>query len=315
VACLQPVAGHLRAQMMDVVEPDISRNPLQHPGQGVERAAFQSRPREIPPVPGFPIDALELVLNVKQPHACRRCRYDDRQSDDQKRLPAHQQPQPAQEHEQRQIGKDDAPELAFARAPRGDPVQQGEHGRGPNREKKQRVAHDPVACLPPPGSSKVLGHRHGRHVTRIALVDVACGGMVNGMVVPPLVEGSHGEDAQGESHCLVGLAGFEIGSMAAIVEDDERADPECAGDQSQWRHQPVGDAAGPKHDGPHCQEGQQTIHKLPEGLAQIRPGIRRDQGLPLRRCCSAVRHGELPFKRKLYPMTTVPANPRCRMRR
>src|SRR5258708_21029143 len=71
VAFLQMIVGNPRAEMMDVMKTDISRKPLQHPGELVVRAAFERRLGVIPILPAFPVNDLELMLNIKQPNACR----------------------------------------------------------------------------------------------------------------------------------------------------------------------------------------------------------------------------------------------------
>src|SRR5882672_145611 len=71
VALLQVIIRNPRAEMMNVMKPDVARKPLQHLGQFVERTALQRRPGVIPVVATFPVNVLELMLHVKQPHACR----------------------------------------------------------------------------------------------------------------------------------------------------------------------------------------------------------------------------------------------------
>ena len=69
VAVLQVVVGNARAQMVDVVEADTGREPLQHAGQLVEGAAAQRRRRVIPVVAALPVGVFELMLHVEEPNA------------------------------------------------------------------------------------------------------------------------------------------------------------------------------------------------------------------------------------------------------
>src|SRR5207249_10661076 len=64
VALLQVIIGNPRTQMMNVVKPNVAREPLQHLGQFVERTAFQRRRRVIPCRATFPIDTLKLMLHL-----------------------------------------------------------------------------------------------------------------------------------------------------------------------------------------------------------------------------------------------------------
>src|SRR4029077_19263164 len=50
-----------RTEMVDVVVSDVAGEPLQRPGQFVERTAFQRRRSIIPLRPAFPINVLELM--------------------------------------------------------------------------------------------------------------------------------------------------------------------------------------------------------------------------------------------------------------
>src|SRR6266508_1974235 len=71
VALLQVIIRNARTQMMNVMKPDVAGEPLQDLGQFVERTALQRRRGVIPFLGAFPVNSLELVLNIKQPHAGR----------------------------------------------------------------------------------------------------------------------------------------------------------------------------------------------------------------------------------------------------
>lgn len=68
-AFAQAIVRYLAADVMDVVEANMARQPVQHRRQIVEGAALQRCYMEIPIRAGRPIGVLELVLNVKQPQA------------------------------------------------------------------------------------------------------------------------------------------------------------------------------------------------------------------------------------------------------
>lgn len=71
MAFLQFVVGDLRAEVMDVMEADVAREPLQHFRQFVERTACHARLEEIPVLVALPIGRVEIMLDVEQPHARR----------------------------------------------------------------------------------------------------------------------------------------------------------------------------------------------------------------------------------------------------
>jgi hypothetical protein len=51
--------------MMNVVDPDVSREPLQQPRQVVDEAAVERRLHRIPAVTVLPVGASDLVLGAK----------------------------------------------------------------------------------------------------------------------------------------------------------------------------------------------------------------------------------------------------------
>src|SRR5687767_1024804 len=81
VAALQIVVGNARTQMVDVVKANVAREPLENFRQLVERTAFECRSCVVPILPAFPIDVLELMLHVEQPHSRRASHHEDDQLD------------------------------------------------------------------------------------------------------------------------------------------------------------------------------------------------------------------------------------------
>jgi hypothetical protein len=67
VTGLEVVVGDSRAKMVNVMETDVSREPLENFGEFIKRTSFESGTCEIPVVLPFPVDAFELVLNVEKP--------------------------------------------------------------------------------------------------------------------------------------------------------------------------------------------------------------------------------------------------------
>lgn len=75
----QPVIRDSTAQMVDVVHPDIGGEPAQDARQIIVRTAVQCRLLGGPVVVVLPECILELVLDIEQPDAERRCEKRNRQ--------------------------------------------------------------------------------------------------------------------------------------------------------------------------------------------------------------------------------------------
>ena len=71
VASLEVVVRNSSAEMMNVMEPDIAREPLKNPRELVEGAALESRFGVIQIVASFPINPFKLMLDVEEPYAGR----------------------------------------------------------------------------------------------------------------------------------------------------------------------------------------------------------------------------------------------------
>ena len=88
VTSLQIIIGDAGAEVMDVVKPNIAREPLESLGQTVERTALERGNCVIPCVTALPVRPFELMLNVEHPDT--NCPGHDRdwQLDEQIHLPA-----------------------------------------------------------------------------------------------------------------------------------------------------------------------------------------------------------------------------------
>ena len=71
MAFLQMIVRDRRAQVMDMMKADVPRKPLQYFRQLVERTSLERSSAVIPISTALPMNIFELVLHVKQPHACR----------------------------------------------------------------------------------------------------------------------------------------------------------------------------------------------------------------------------------------------------
>src|SRR6476646_3210307 len=86
----QSVTGDSAAQMMNVMNPNIGREPAQQAWQGVVRAAVKRHVLQIPGSVAGPFGILELVLDVEQPDTGRGRQQYDRQMNEQERTDPNQ---------------------------------------------------------------------------------------------------------------------------------------------------------------------------------------------------------------------------------
>ena len=80
-------------------------------------------------------------------------------------------------------------------------------------------------------------------IARSALVEIAGGGVMDGMGATPVVVGREGENADGAAGPVVGAAPWEEGAVAAIVLQGEKANQKAGRGNGQQKPPPetVGD--------------------------------------------------------------------------
>ena len=206
VALLQRVVGDARAEVMNVVQADIAGEPPQQPGQLEIGAAAQSSRGEIPVGAVLPIGILKLVLNVKQPDADGAGQDSDGQ--------LHQDHFPetaevAQDHERgqdRQVCEMNAPQLAPPDARRWKALGDDEQQYGRDDKQADGMPIGPVERLLPRGQRQVFFDGIGQgHVPGGAAIEVAGGGVMDGVVMAPLEIGGERHDAADTAQEIVRL--------------------------------------------------------------------------------------------------------------
>ncbi len=148
-------------------------------------------------------------------------------------------------------------------------VEDGKDQERADGEHDERVAAEAVDELAGGGEGLVFGDGEGVHVAHAAPVEVAGGGMVDGMVVAPLVVGGEGDQPGEDAPEVVEAAGFEEGAVPAVVEDDEQAHHEAGGDDRQGEGEPVGDAQAVDHEHPEGDVGDEGVGELPITAAEV----------------------------------------------
>jgi len=84
VTPLEVVVRNPGAQVVDVMKSNVARQPLEEPGQLVERTSLERRRGVVPVIAAFPVGVVELMLHVEEPHARRTTYHQDGQLDQHK---------------------------------------------------------------------------------------------------------------------------------------------------------------------------------------------------------------------------------------
>ena len=240
VAPLQIVIGNLRAQMMNVMKPDVARKPLENPGQFVERAALQRRREIIPFLVPLPVNSFELMLHVKQPHPGRAGHHYDRQLDQQIRLEAENHAQPDGHSQNRQICPIHRVTLPPARLFRRKPVLDHKQEKRRHHEEHERISRQPIREPFPAGCFQIFLHGQCPYRTQAAPVQVASRRMVDGMFPAPEMIRGEGQYAGDEAPNIIGFPGLEKRTVAAIVVNDEQPHQKSPRQYRQRQRNPPG---------------------------------------------------------------------------
>ncbi len=264
------VIGNRRLQMVDVVEPDVAGEPLQDPGQLVERTALERRPGEIPLLAPRPIDAIELMLHIEQPDpGGTGHRRDDHLNQEVGFKTEH--PTQRDGHSQNgQIRPVHRVTLPFPGVARGEPVEKQEQAGRRDHKQHDRVARQPVRKPFPAGRLEILPHRQRPHVAHAAPIQVSRMAMVKGVLPSPLMERREHQDTGDESQDGRRPPGFEKRAVAAVMENDERAHQESARHHHQRHGQPAGHRQTPVNQIPENRIGNEGVDYLPDTVRNTR---------------------------------------------
>ena len=115
---------------------------------------------------------------------------------------------------------------------------------------------------PPPCERAVFLHRQGVDVADAAAVEVARHRMVGRMGPLPVVVGGQGDHAEDTADDIVGAARAEVGSVPAIVLDDEKADEKARCRQGEQQRDPIAVVEGQPHAQPERDERNRRDQQL-----------------------------------------------------
>src|SRR6185437_4360505 len=88
------------------------------------------------------------------------------------------------------------------------------------------MAIKPISQTAPPRADAVFGYGERRDVADAASGEIAGTGVMNCMIVPPSRVWRQSDDAEDAPHGVVDPTGAKIGTVAAIMLDDEKAHEE-----------------------------------------------------------------------------------------
>ena len=218
-----------------------------------------------------PVGVLELVLDVEQPDPDRGGQKRDRQLHQEEALDADQRAHADHDPGDGEVGRHRAdPDLLAAvhQLDRQAMLEQEQVDRA-ERQQDQRVAQQSVAEPPPARQAEVLGHRKRGDVARAAAVEIARGGVMDGVAAPPVVVGRERQHADRPADPVVGQRLAEERPVPAVVLDHEQPDQEAGGRHGQDQAEPVAVAQAQQHDRPEREERHRGDHQLVDAAHRI----------------------------------------------
>lgn len=153
-------------------------------------------------------------------------------------------------------------------------VVQHEQIKRPHAQQDQRVARQAVGLPAPPRELAVLAHGQRIDVADAPAAQVAGGGVVDGMRVPPVPVRGQGQDADDPAGPVVRLPAAEEGAVTAIVLDHEQAHEEACRGYGQQQAEPVGIVEAEPHREPQAGERQSGDGKLGQAPGELRLTVR-----------------------------------------
>ena len=140
----------------------------------------------------------------------------------------------------------------------------------PDAEHHERVAEEAVAEPLRPRQRVVLGDGQRRHVADAAPVEVAGGGVVDRMAVPPAVERREDDQPEGDAQPLVRALRRQERAVRAVVEEDVGAQQEAGGGDRDGEHEQVRDVEREVHQDREREVGHDRGRDVQQRAAEVR---------------------------------------------
>ena len=139
----------------------------------------------------------------------------------------------------------------------------------------------PVEHALEPGAAQVLADGEGVDVAEAADVEIAAGGVMDGVRAPPVGVGHQGEDAEDAADQVVHLLGAEEGAVPAVVLQHEEPHDHHGGRHRDEEGQPVADAQAPDRGEPEHGQQEGGGGQLEPALPRHRLAVGGEHGVPV----------------------------------
>ena len=143
MAALEVVVRNPGTQVVDMVKPDIAREPLQDLWQAQERAALERGDGVVPVLGALPVGVLILVLHIKQPYAASAGAEHDRALQDEVGHEPENGAHHADHRKKRDVGVAHRSSFAVGSVLAGESLQaEEEHERRHNKQHKRNYPYN-----------------------------------------------------------------------------------------------------------------------------------------------------------------------------
>jgi hypothetical protein len=201
---------------------------------------MQRRILDAPLSVAFPQSIFKLVLHVEQPDADRCGHQHDRQMHQQKGAETDQPDQQRRDHRNREVCRHDAdprPPAGAHEPDRQTMLQQEQIGRA-DAEHHDRMPVQTIGQPAPGRPGPILVHSQRVDVANAAAVEIARGGVVSGVSLPPEVVRRQCQHTEHPADPVVCKTLTKEGAMPAIVLDHEQSQQEAGGEHGKRRKSP-----------------------------------------------------------------------------
>lgn len=266
VDLFQTIIGDSRRQMVNVVEADVAREPLQKFRQFVERTSLHRSADEAPFVIGFPIGMLELMLNVEKPNSRARRDVEHRKRDFQKRNPTDPQSNQRKRRRHRHVCDPDVAFVTRAVLHRICPVTvdiEEQHQR-PKEQEHKRIAIRAIAQALYFGELQILINSENIHVAVSAMIQISIRRVMQRVLAFPIEIGHHRKQTARVAQTVIPFSAGKERHVAAVMLNNEQANREARREQRETQREPIGIRKAQVHQVIRSEQRQKCVEGLPE---------------------------------------------------
>jgi hypothetical protein len=255
--------------MVNMVKTDVAAKPLQYFGEFIERTPPQCRIIEIPIFVACPIHSFVLMLDVEEPDTKHAGNPNCWEKDENKACEPDSETNGRDQDGQGYVRVVDVFLFPGSGRDRGEPVRNEKHEQRSDAEHYYRISIEAINETLPGSSFSVLLHSEHPDISDSSPVQIASRRVMKRVVVPPFVIRSKREESAHDAHNVVCTLGFEKGSVAAIVKNNEGPYLKSRSQQSKREREPVRDVQASVHQIRKNEIGTERIDDLPHAAAKI----------------------------------------------